>query len=162
MEHLIYALPSANQHCRTVILATEYLWDLLGSLVEPCLWCSCYVYYHQGWRSQSGFGQTTFLASWSHDARVPWRPLCIRVWNCCLWDVTYQIKPFSQLTCPFHVESETVTETTKQWQWSMKVLREAIQTTEKCAIHVYNYVRLLRNTAGKVEHHTVLRLMELH
>ena len=95
--------PSANQHCRTVILATEYLWDLLGSLVEPCLWCSCYVYYHQGWRSQSsqsGFGQTTFLASRSHNARVPWRPLCIRVWNCCLWDVMYQIKPFNQPTCP--------------------------------------------------------------
>ena len=33
MKHLIYALPSANQHCRTVILATEYLWELLGSLV---------------------------------------------------------------------------------------------------------------------------------
>ena len=31
----------------------------------------------------------------------------------------------------FHVKSEMVTETTKQWQWSTKVLREPIQTTEK-------------------------------
>jgi len=52
------------------------------------------------------------------------------VWNSCLRYVMYQINPFSQLTCPFHVKSETVTETTKQWQWSTKVLREPIQITE--------------------------------
>ena len=77
------------------------------------------------------FGRTTFLASWFHNMRAPWRLLRIPVWNSCLQDVMYQIKPFSQLTCPFHVESETVTETTKQWQWSTKMLREPIQTTEK-------------------------------
>ena len=62
---------------------------------------------------------------------APRRLLLMPVWNSCLRDVMYQIKPFSQYTCRFHVESETVTETTKQWQWSTKVLREPIQTTEK-------------------------------
>ena len=38
---------------------------------------------------------------------------------------------FSQLTCPFHVESETVMETTKKWQWSYKSPSRQLKMTVK-------------------------------
>ena len=73
----------------------------------------CTILRLQGLRNRSGrsgFGRSTFLASRSYDTWALQRLLHIRVWNCCLRDVMYQIKPFSQFTCPFHVESKTVTE----------------------------------------------------
>jgi len=58
----------------------------------------------QGWQNRSGrssFGQTTFLASWSHDTRAPQRLLRIPVWNSCPWDVMYQ----TSLSANLHVLS---------------------------------------------------------
>ena len=83
---------------------------------------------HLSWHLATAAAEMTrrsprFLMLTIHDHRKP-------VWSSCLRYVMYQINPFSQLTCPFHVKSETVTETTKQWQWSTKVLREPIQITE--------------------------------
>jgi len=72
-----------------------------------------YLQGRRNWSGRSSFGWTPFLAFQSHDTRVPWRLPHIPVWNSCLRDVICQIKPFSQLTYPFHVESETVMETTK-------------------------------------------------
>ena len=90
------------------------------------------IHTDQGWRWRSRVRPVRFWPDHMFAIPVLRRLLLIWVWNCCLRDVVHQIKPFSQLTCSFRIESNTVMETTKQWQWSMKVLQSpTARTTPK-------------------------------
>ena len=79
---------------------------------------------HLSWHLATAAAERTrrspTLFSSSKKKWAPRRLLLMPVWNSCLRDVMYQIKPFSQITCPFHIESEMVTETTKQRQWTWR------------------------------------------
>jgi len=73
-------------------------------IIMPVEYLCHMVSRQQGWQNRSGqssLGQTTFLASRSHDTRTPQRFLRIPVWNSYLQDVTYQ----TSLSANLHVLS---------------------------------------------------------